>query len=526
MTCSPPTACTAITPIECATTSCSSRAMCRRSSATARRDSSSFSRSTARRAFLERVDARLAVCEGDAEHEHRREQREFGAKFSAVKPGVVDDDEHEQRRRRPRRRADHVCRARAVGGDGARPRRSRNSGVRPRCSRAADERRRPRCTTSSTASGARRRKTNGTVAASTRNTPRRVPGSGSRPSGPSPRPEVLARPTTTNSAATAPSTTHGFSPRNQSRRRAEAAVAVVTASRYRPVAPCASAWRTTAAYIPRRTRAVRRARRDPSPGADGRARRPTIPAPSIPACCVGARTPGSRQERHMIPTIEHAARHRRRHRAAPEPARQRGPADRHARGPRRRRSQGVRPRRGRGPAPSTASPSSSRPAASPRSWARRARASRRSCTASPASTPSRPAAVFDRRHRSRRAQRPQAHPAAPRPRRVRVPVVQPHPDAHGGGEHRRCPMRLAGRRPDRRWVDEVVATVGLGARLDAPAVGALRRSAAARRGRRGRWRAGPRSSSPTSPPATSIPARAPRSSRSCGRPSASSARPS
>src|SRR6476646_10099482 len=27
------------------------------------------------------------------------------------------------------------------------------------------------------------------------------------------------------------------------------------------------------------------------------------------------------------------------------------------------------------------------------------------------------------------------------------------------------PMRLAGRRPDRRWVDEIVATVGLGARL-------------------------------------------------------------
>ena len=44
------------------------------------------------------------------------------------------------------------------------------------------------------------------------------------------------------------------------------------------------------------------------------------------------------------------------------------------------------------------------------------------------------------------------------------------------------PIALAGRKPDRGWVDNVVDTVGLGDRLDAPSVGALRWSAAARRG--------------------------------------------
>ena len=44
-------------------------------------------------------------------------------------------------------------------------------------------------------------------------------------------------------------------------------------------------------------------------------------------------------------------------------------------------------------------------------------------------------AVFDRRHRARRARRQGADPAAPRPDRLRVPVVQPGADADRGGEH-------------------------------------------------------------------------------------------
>ena len=47
------------------------------------------------------------------------------------------------------------------------------------------------------------------------------------------------------------------------------------------------------------------------------------------------------------------------------------------------------------------------------------------------------------------------------------------------------PSSLAGDKPDQAWLDRIVDTVGLGDRLSAPAVGALRRSAAARRGRAG-----------------------------------------
>ena len=73
------------------------------------------------------------------------------------------------------------------------------------------------------------------------------------------------------------------------------------------------------------------------------------------------------------------------------------------------------------------------------------------------------------------------------------------------------PMRLAGQKPDQAWVDNVVDTVGL-----RTASGTVRRSSpvvsSSASQWRGRWRAGRRSSSPTSPPATSTPARAPRSS--------------
>ena len=65
------------------------------------------------------------------------------------------------------------------------------------------------------------------------------------------------------------------------------------------------------------------------------------------------------------------------------------------------------------------------------------------------------------------------------------------------------PMALAGRKPDQAWLDQVVETVSLGDRLEPPAERALRWPAAARgRGPRASP-AGPRSSSPTSPPATS-----------------------
>ena len=74
------------------------------------------------------------------------------------------------------------------------------------------------------------------------------------------------------------------------------------------------------------------------------------------------------------------------------------------------------------------------------------------------------------------------------------------------------PMSLAGRDPDQAWLDRVIDTVGPPRPSHAPAVRALRRSAAARR-RRARARVrSPRSSSPTSPPATSTRSRARRSS--------------
>ena len=62
--------------------------------------------------------------------------------------------------------------------------------------------------------------------------------------------------------------------------------------------------------------------------------------------------------------------------------------DPHRGRPRRARHQGVRQRRHRGARPRRRHRSRSSPSASPPSWARRVRASRRSCTASPASTPS------------------------------------------------------------------------------------------------------------------------------------------
>ena len=139
------------------------------------------------------------------------------------------------------------------------------------------------------------------------------------------------------------------------------------------------------------------------------------------------------------------------------------PAPAHRRGPRRRRRQDLRHRATPRCRPSTASPSTSRRAASPRSWARRARASRRSCTAWPASTPHLGPRVH-RRGRPHQLKEKELTRPAPGPRRLRVPGVQPRADAHRRGEHP-PPDRLAGREPDQEWIDQVVDTVGLGDRL-------------------------------------------------------------
>ena len=80
------------------------------------------------------------------------------------------------------------------------------------------------------------------------------------------------------------------------------------------------------------------------------------------------------------------------------------------------------------------------------------------------------------------------------------------------------PLDLAGRKPDKEWVDNVVAHGRPRRPAQAPAQRAVRRPAAARRRGPRPGRAARRSSSPTSPPATSTRAPAPRSSASCSAP--------
>ena len=67
------------------------------------------------------------------------------------------------------------------------------------------------------------------------------------------------------------------------------------------------------------------------------------------------------------------------------------------------------------------------------------------------------------RARAGRARRDRADRAAPRPRRLRLPELQPAADADRRAE-RRVPLRLAGRRPQRGRVQEIVERVGLGGR--------------------------------------------------------------
>ena len=107
-----------------------------------------------------------------------------------------------------------------------------------------------------------------------------------------------------------------------------------------------------------------------------------------------------------------------------------------------------------------------------------------------------------RRRRPVAAQRQAADPAAPRQDRLRLPGVQPGADADGE-ENIVLPLAIAGRKPDQEWFDTVIDTVGLAGPAQPPAERALRRAAAAGRLCARAGRHDPRSSSPTSRPATS-----------------------
>ena len=87
-----------------------------------------------------------------------------------------------------------------------------------------------------------------------------------------------------------------------------------------------------------------------------------------------------------------------------------------------------------------------------------------------------------RRHRARGPARARAHEAAPRPRRLRLPGLQPPADAVGRRERRPAASSCRARR--RRRLDRRAARHGRPRRSrQAPAVRALRRPAAARRRR-------------------------------------------
>ena len=89
-----------------------------------------------------------------------------------------------------------------------------------------------------------------------------------------------------------------------------------------------------------------------------------------------------------------------------------------------------------------------------------------------------------RRRRDRAARRRGADAAAARPHRVRVPVVQPGPDADAG-ENITLPGDLAGTPVDRAWFDYLVGRLGHRRPPVAPSERAVRRPAAAGRVRAG-----------------------------------------
>ena len=95
-----------------------------------------------------------------------------------------------------------------------------------------------------------------------------------------------------------------------------------------------------------------------------------------------------------------------------------------------------------------------------------------------------------RRRRARHPVRQGADAAAPRPRRVRVPGVQPGADAVGAGEHRPAPTASPGDRPtpagSTRWCARSVSATGW--RTARPSCRAASSSGSPWPGR---WRAGP-----------------------------------
>ena len=87
------------------------------------------------------------------------------------------------------------------------------------------------------------------------------------------------------------------------------------------------------------------------------------------------------------------------------------------------------------------------------------------------------------------------------------------------------PLTIAGRKSDDGWIDQLVATVGLGDRLSTSPPSSAAGSSSAWPSP-ARWPRAPPSSSPTSPPATSTRARARRCCSSSGTRWTRSARPS
>ena len=131
-------------------------------------------------------------------------------------------------------------------------------------------------------------------------------------------------------------------------------------------------------------------------------------------------------------------------------------------------------------------------------------------------------------HRRRRAAGPVGQEddrAAPRPDRLRVPVVQPRADADRAGEHHAADRRSPAARPTSSGstsssTPSACATGSGTARASCPAASSSASPSAAR------WPAGRRSSSATSRPATSTRAPAARCCASCASRSTGSARPS